>query len=246
MTAQFTGDRLEKARVRFAGRMARNGVTLAGPLARQVTDIANAAADRPAVVAAAGGITALLADAGSPASKDLVLEAMACFHGHPNWDSLSAQLPRPGAGETAPAPGRGSGPTGHGSVANCRSACAGTRCTASLMRTASSPINSAWLNREGDYLGFGDLSRNDMVRIALGIEPGELFVVLPDAPGQRGMAARVRGSMPACRPIACKPGTGGRTQGKPAVRLSSVNLPEAFAHRVWQSLPNRRSTAEFR
>ena len=106
--------------------------------------------------------------------------------------------------------------------------------------------NSAWLNREGDYLGFGDLSRNDMVRIALGIEPGELFVVLPDAPGQRGMAARVRGSMPACRPIACKPGTGGRTQGKPAVRLSSVNLPEAFAHRVWQSLPNRRSTAEFR
>jgi len=185
MTAQFAGDRLEKARARFAGRMARGGPALAGPLARQVTDIANAAGDRPAVLAAAGEIAAFLAEAGSRVSKDLVLEAMASFHGHPSWDSLSAQLPRPEQAKPRQLPAglwadqpweRGELPFG----------LRWDQVHSILDDDRKLTHNSAWLNREGDYLGFGDLSRCDMVRIANGIEPGELFVVLPESASNPG------------------------------------------------------------
>jgi hypothetical protein len=180
MTLQsLVGNRLEKARIRFVGRFARKGIALDEILTKQVTDKVNLATDRPSVLAAADLIAALLTEVAAPTSKDLVLEAMACFHGHPTWDSLSARLPKLIQAKPRQLPARLWTDNRWNSVEMPFGLYWGQMHSV-LDEDRKLTHNSAWLNREGDQIGFGDLSEGDMVRIALGIEPGELFLVLPE------------------------------------------------------------------
>jgi hypothetical protein len=41
--------------------------------------------------------------------------------------------------------------------------------------------NSGWYNKAGEKLGWGDLSTHDVARIAVGLEAGELFVILSES-----------------------------------------------------------------
>ena len=40
--------------------------------------------------------------------------------------------------------------------------------------------NGGWYNKAGERLGWGDLSHDDLQRIAAGLQKGELFIVLPE------------------------------------------------------------------
>src|ERR1700686_2213735 len=46
------------------------------------------------------------------------------------------------------------------------------------MRAAELVHNGGWYNKDGEKLGWGDLSLSDMDRIASELEEGELFVIL--------------------------------------------------------------------
>lgn len=48
-------------------------------------------------------------------------------------------------------------------------------------RPIAQVINAGWYNVAGEKLGFGDLDSGDLVRIAKGLENGELFLVLAPA-----------------------------------------------------------------
>jgi hypothetical protein len=54
----------------------------------------------------------------------------------------------------------------------------GLRC--GQMRADDIIHNGGWYNRQGEKLGWGDLSETDLYRIAAELEPGELFIVLPE------------------------------------------------------------------
>jgi hypothetical protein len=47
-------------------------------------------------------------------------------------------------------------------------------------RSAGLTERSGWYNCDGERLGYGDLSLDDMVRIAIGIAENELFIVVPE------------------------------------------------------------------
>lgn len=51
--------------------------------------------------------------------------------------------------------------------------------------------NSGWYNKTGEKLGWGDLATPDMARIALALEPDELFIVLSE--GDSSWETRQRG-----------------------------------------------------
>lgn len=54
----------------------------------------------------------------------------------------------------------------------------GLRC--GQMRTRRVVHNGGWYNRNGEKLGWGDLSNEDLRQIATGLEGGEVFIVLPE------------------------------------------------------------------
>lgn len=53
--------------------------------------------------------------------------------------------------------------------------------------------NAGWFNKRGERLGFGDLSRGDLVGISEGLNQNELFVVLNDDDSYRSFT---RGEVP--------------------------------------------------
>ena len=55
----------------------------------------------------------------------------------------------------------------------------GIRC--GQMRADDTIHNGGWYNHLGQKLGWGDLSRDDLKRISQQLEPGEVFVVLPES-----------------------------------------------------------------
>lgn len=48
------------------------------------------------------------------------------------------------------------------------------------MRVMELVHNGGWYNQHGEKLGWGDLSKDDLNRIKAELEPGEIFVVLPE------------------------------------------------------------------
>lgn len=45
--------------------------------------------------------------------------------------------------------------------------------------------NGGWFNKAGHYLGLGDLSVDDITRIADGLKEGEVFIVLRETPANQ-------------------------------------------------------------
>lgn len=60
--------------------------------------------------------------------------------------------------------------------------------------------NASWYNHDLDFIGYGDLSKDDLIRIAEELPPGEKFVVVPERFGitgcrQRGLLAAIAASV---------------------------------------------------
>lgn len=185
-------NRLARARARLVARMARGGVAVANGVGLDMCDVVNRATSRPAVLEAARILAGRLSAEGRSVSPDLVLEAISAFRGHPSWDSLSARL-KDAASPQAAVPARQL-PKGLYKTREARENGAPFDIRIGQMRShrGKRTHNSSWFNRDGEKLGWGDLSEDDLVRIAREIEPGEIFAAVSEHASFREIEGRVR------------------------------------------------------
>lgn len=68
--------------------------------------------------------------------------------------------------------------------------------------------NGGWYNKDGEKLGWGDLSREDLDRIAAGLDEGEVFVILGEQESFWKFVSHVGsiGSMSVVKPDETAPG----------------------------------------